>query len=479
MIHSSHRKLLIVAAVVLLLGAAGAVYVVTQTGEQGNDVRVAGTGCGSLDDMPAPEPLDTANDHRMLDVVEPADEPEAEAPVPEPAPEPVYGEPVYVTGAYNNPGREHGKKPGQAFATLEWLKDHQNEAGYWSAADFGKNSGREGAAATHALDEDYGDATADAGAWDGDLGVTSLALLTFLGAGYDHKSLDYFRVMRKALIWMREQQRDGEFINARGTRDQALATLAFAESYGMSGDPVLKKNVESAAAYLVKQRMPDGGWGEFAGAEADIISTAYVVGALKSASISGLEVDKLAYERLGDFLDSLATTPGVTRYSTLRLDPPVGEKDGFTRAPVATAAWMVTAILTGRHKAKDKEITDRADLLLREENLPKWERGRIDYAYWWLATQAMYQVGGGRWNTWQKPMSEALVAHQRGYSETDKKQGWDGADKLDEHGSWDAADIWNLDGRVSTTALANLCLQTYYRYARLEKDHEGKLTQRG
>lgn len=482
----NRRILVALVAGLLFSGLAGSIVLLTRDYDAGQTISVQ-------QDQPAE--AETANPEAKLNglSVPTADGQAAADPepidntAPEPAPE-GYPEPPVIARAHPNPGKDAKPESGPSVSSLEWLKDHQNEEGYWSASDFSRNSGREGAGETHSLDrEKFGDSKADAGGWDSDLTVTSLALLSFLGAGYDHTEGRYQAVVRQAILWLRKHQRDGAFTNARGIRDHALTTLALSESFGLSGSGPLKDVALEAARYLIDSRLPGGGWGEYAGGEADVISTAYAVMALKSAKMSGLELDTTAsFSEAGTFLDALAGTPAETRYSRLRLDPPGGERDGLTRPPVCAAAWMVAAFFSGHAGHQSEAITARADLLLRDENLPKWERGRIDFEYWWLGTQAMFQTGGSympvntkRWDRWQKPLVEALNKHERGHSEADKQEGWDSAENLDEHGSWDAEDIWNSDGRVSTTALANLCLQTYYRYARLEDSNEGKLAQRG
>ena len=66
----------------------------------------------------------------------------------------------------------------------------------------------------------------------------------------------------------------------------------------------------------------------------------------------------------------------------------------------------------------------------------------------------MFQVGGDAWKTWNAALKPALIDHQR-------KSG-------DEKGSWDPIGAWGKEGgRVYSTALGTLMLETYYRYARV------------
>ncbi len=356
--------------------------------------------------------------------------------------------------------------------SLSWLAHHQNVHGFWSAAGFAHNSCRAGALATHgSSDDSLGVEQADSGTANADLAVTSLALLSYIGAGYDHKDGDFKRSCREALKWLRKQQDDVGFTCARGTRDHALATMALCETYGLSGDQVFKPIAESAVQQLLKQRHSQSGWGEQVWGEADMISTTYAILALKTARMSGLEV-KYKLPGLGEYLDALADDKGNIRYSYWRATPFGSEREGFMRPPVCAAAWMLSALLTGHCGLNDPRIKACAELLTQESNLPAWQRGRIDLEYWWLGSLAMYQQGGTPWEAWEKAMTTALLDNQRGFTELDKKRRWTDARKLDEHGSWDAEDVWNDDGRVSTTALASLCLEVYYRlrrtYQRLE-----------
>jgi hypothetical protein len=341
-------------------------------------------------------------------------------------------------------------------ASLAWLTHHQHADGYWSAAYFSDNSCREGASRTGGY---------ETGDWNADLAATSLALLSYVGAGYDHKEGEFRANVRQAILWMRRNQHETGFTGARGVRDHALAVTALSECYGLSGDPAIKTIADKAVQQLIEMRDFDSGWGKYRGCAADMISTAYGVLAIKTACISGLEFDA-ELPGLDDFVASLAED-GRTRYSIYAADPPGSTKDGLTRPPVCAAAWMLTMLFRGAADLADERIKQRAALLAQADNLPKWERGCIDFEYWWLGCMATYQVGSKTWKAWETALSKTLLGNQRGFTTADKNYGLTSATKLDEHGSWDAADIWCADGRVATTAMATLCLEVYYRYERL------------
>ena len=89
--------------------------------------------------------------------------------------------------------------------------------------------------------------------------------------------------------------------------------------------------------------------------------------------------------------------------------------------------------------------------------LPRWDKttGSIDLYAWYYGSYALYQHGGQAWRDWSKALNQALIEPQRK----------DGNSK----GSWDPEpDVWGEDGgRVFTTALGALTLQSYYRYSRV------------
>ena len=66
----------------------------------------------------------------------------------------------------------------------------------------------------------------------------------------------------------------------------------------------------------------------------------------------------------------------------------------------------------------------------------------------------MYQMGGNYWKAWNVAMKEAVIENQQ-------REG-------DEKGSWDPVGPWGYSGgRVYSTALMTLCIEVYYRYARV------------
>ena len=78
-----------------------------------------------------------------------------------------------------------------------------------------------------------------------------------------------------------------------------------------------------------------------------------------------------------------------------------------------------------------------------------------DVLYWFFATQALHNVPGPAWDTWNRQIRRALVEVQ---SPPD----------VCADGSWafeKSVDSWSSDGgRLVTTSLCVLTLEVYYRY---------------
>ena len=73
-------------------------------------------------------------------------------------------------------------------------------------------------------------------------------------------------------------------------------------------------------------------------------------------------------------------------------------------------------------------------------------------------------MGDKFWQPWRTSLMDTLTQNQRGFR---KGETTETAETLDEYGSWDAVDAWhNAGGRVYSTAINCLTLQTEWRYTR-------------
>lgn len=118
--------------------------------------------------------------------------------------------------------------------SLRWLASVQAADGHWDASDYGSGQ--------VTIDENNVDRQ-NAGR-EADTGVTALAILCFLGAGYTHENGRYAIQLDQALDWLiQQQEEDGRLCgNAEYFARMychAMATYALAEAYGMQKETVL------------------------------------------------------------------------------------------------------------------------------------------------------------------------------------------------------------------------------------------------
>jgi hypothetical protein len=330
-----------------------------------------------------------------------------------------------------NPGSESAVE-----ASLRWLKRHQDADGHW-----------------------------DAKKWEGsmktDPGVTGLALLAFLGAGYTENEGQYKDVVRKATQWIISKQAangaigdgyEGGENNGIGYH-HAICGLALAEAYGMTKNAALAGPAQKAVDYSTKEHQipgsgwrytPKAAWDDPAGT-ADLSVTGWFVMQLKSAKIAGLNVPTTGFQGALAFLDQVGDQYGRCRYQPSWLSP----------SPTMTSVGMLCRLFTGS-APNDPRVTGGAEYLTK--TLPDWgENGcHVNMYYWYYATLTIFQVQGEPWKKWNAAMLPTLCDNQR---KADKDHPMDGTEK-DTDGSWDPVCAWGAKGgRAYATAIGALCLE--------------------
>ena len=115
---------------------------------------------------------------------------------------------------------------------------------------------------------------------------------------------------------------------------------------------------------------------------------------------------------------------------------------------------MYLSALTDESQDEKQLAALRSQASSLVNNLPTWENG--DTFYWFAGTLLMHQIGRTSettvpWLAWNKALTTTLVKNQ--------------TSKGHENGSWDPkGDLCQGAGRVFSTALSAICLETYYRY---------------
>jgi len=330
-------------------------------------------------------------------------------------------------------------------AALRWLARHQEKDGHWDGKKW------------------------EAGNDQSDVGLTGLATLAFLGAGYTHKSGRFADNVQRAAKWLISQQRAAD--GAIGYKFSepshgsfgylhAIAGLALAEAYGMSEpsrrdqfDLEIGAVAQKAVDYSIKvQQAPYSAWRYVPKEDPpDISVTGWYVMQLKSARIAGLKVDGAAFQGAINFVNKC----------TSKHDGSVGYTND-RGVPSTTGVGLVCRQFVGTPNG-DPVLIQGADYLLK--HLPKYDKdnglcvwGPCTYYHWYYGTLAMFQMGGKYWESWNKALKETLPPNQcKGGpldgSAADKDGSWDPLNTMDDYG-----------GRVYTTAAGALSLEIYYRY---------------
>ena len=355
-------------------------------------------------------------------------------------------------GTGDGKGRPGGQATAEAVRdALLWLKKHQDDDGKWSAAEFMKHD-VEGAPC-----DGPGNPT-------NDIGVTGLALLAFLGDGHTMRQGLYKDVVRKAVLYLKEQQAEDGLFGMKTSHDfiysHVIATLAMCEAYGLSEVKALKPIAQKAINYLQSSRNPYKVWRYYPrDGDNDTSVTGWCVLALESAREFKLTVDEEAFKYAQMWFDEVTDpTTGSAGYTKRgeRSSRPVGKIDKFPAAKTEslTAVALLSRFFIGEDPKTHPIMTASADAILKMP--PKWDTtdGSIDMYYWYYASFALFQYGGRHWEEWKRKMEPAVLKSQRK----------DGNAK----GSWDPVDAWGESGgRVYSTAILCLCLEVYYRYAKI------------
>jgi hypothetical protein len=312
---------------------------------------------------------------------------------------------------------------------LEWLAKHQRKDGSWSLLG------------PYAGGVPYRDL-------DNPASATGMALLAFQGAGNTHQGGKFKRNVANAWKWLLEQQdASGSFfkygMNSHRFYTHAQCTIAACELFAMTRDEKYRRPAQAAIDYILRTQSPEGGWRYNPNIDTDISVTGWVVMALQSARMAGLEVPDAALSRVGEYLDRAAQYGG-SRYPY--------QINGDVRLSMTAEALLMRQYLGWRRD--DPRLADGVEWITSPENLIDFNRNRNVY-YWYYATQVAHHFEGEQWKRWNKVMKQTLPKQQVARGK--------------EAGSWDpdspTPDQWaSSGGRLYVTCLSICMLEVYYRY---------------
>lgn len=317
-------------------------------------------------------------------------------------------------------------------AGLEWLVRRQLKSGAWS------------------LKGPY----SDGAGVENEQAATAMALLAFQGAGYTPKgdpNEPFTKVVTRGWKQLLASQDDtGEFF-LRGASNHRIYTnaqcaIALSELYAMTRESKYRDQAQLAIDWLVATQASAGGWRYTPGQGSDLSVTGWVLMALQSARMAGLEVPSETFQRVSDYLD-LVSREGGSQYAYM-------EREGARVS--MTAEGLLCRQYLGWHR-DDTRLTRGVDVLL--ENMPDWRAGRRSAYYWYYATQVLHHMEGEPWKKWNGVMRQLLPDHQ--------------IKKGTERGSWPPnGDRWgNSGGRLYVTCLSIYTLEVYYRHLPIYRQH--------
>ena len=397
-------------------------------------------------------------------------------------------------------GRAGGSTVGTEKSVLEglrWLIRHQNEDGSWADDTLTTHCNPK----TPCIAKD-----AKVKPFFNE-GLTGLSLLCFLGQGITNESKQKIvdtamgkqyqmgDVVKDGLKWLVERQKtheDGRFSDLGFMYNEALSTMALAEVYGLTRNKYWKGPAQKGVDFLVaaQKQKPGGagmwGWRYMSRAilddqkakgeidetshlkeiyDADISVTCWVVMALKSARMAGLEVPDAALDGALDYAKYTTGQDGLVGYQRAdqagsKIGGP-GDEFNYHVGTMSALGMLVRTFVT--HDVTDPFLELAAKQLVKDTPDVSKDLLSVDYYYWYYGTLALYQLDGpdsprksGKyWGPWNKAMIASLEELQNKSDEQD----------VCSRGGWLTPDRWSRDGHsIYSTAINTLTLEVYYRF---------------
>lgn len=307
---------------------------------------------------------------------------------------------------------------------LEWLARVQRPDGNWS------------------LEGPYADGSGD----ENREAATAMALLAFQGQGHTHQEGKFAKNVAQG--WdrlLKQQDDDGNFFHEGAFNHkfytQGLCTIALCEIYSMTKDEKFRGPAERAVSYCLYSQASEGGWRYGAETGSDVSVTGWIVMALQSARMAGIDVPQDNLRRVERFLDKVGSEGG-TRYPY--------QAGGMPKLSMTAEALLCRQYLGWSRD--DGRLLDGVGWITQPENLVNYDQGRNVY-YWYYATQVAHHMGDPYWKRWNEVMRQEVPEHQEQSGR--------------EAGSWspDPDDLYDpLGGRLYVTCLSIYMLEVYYRH---------------
>lgn len=311
---------------------------------------------------------------------------------------------------------------------LRWIVEHQNRYdGGWSFQQSCKQCRHDGPSQS-------------------DNAATGLSLMALLGAGYTHKQGPYQQSVQLGLdaLLRYQSKRKSEFggpfvdVSAAGMYTHAIATIAVADAYAMTGDRSLEESLKLAHQYILNAQHRGGGWRYRPNSRGDMLVTGWQVLALKSLQRCGIQTPKTVWQRTTAFVNSLEVSDG-TAYRYYFSEP--------RSRDVPTAVGLLNQMYL--KWPPDRQALDRGASNLIDRRVSK-----DDIYFNFYTTLLLHHLQHDGWDHWNTEVRERLIKTQ--------------ATRGHEAGSWHFKhQHGDVGGRLYTTAMAVMTLEVYYRYSPL------------
>ena len=299
------------------------------------------------------------------------------------------------TGASDQPGKVSPQTEAAIENGLAFLARHQFPDGSWRLHNFG--AGRQGYVVEQTQLASDGAATA-------------LAVLSFQGAGYNHREHKHQAVVLAGIQWLLAHQKENGDLFVRLDDESnryvwlyshSIAALALCEAYGMTQDPALRGPAQKAIDFIVASQHDDrGGWRYSPGVGRDTSVTGWMMMALKSGELAGSDrCRKRRIAKIDKWLDigaGIKSEPAFVSLQSLRARYPE-QRHGRSATASMTAVGLLMRLYTGWQRDND-DMQRGADFLMTElPTIGVSTDPQRDTYYWYYGTQVMYHMGGDHW----------------------------------------------------------------------------------
>jgi hypothetical protein len=327
---------------------------------------------------------------------------------------------------------------------LAYLAERQNENGSWSLQGHGEEV-----------------------MMQSDTAATGLCLLAFQGAGYTHKEHQYADTVSRGIEFLLRTQRTNGDLYQRENKvsdknawlySHGIAALALCEAYGMTRDPELRRPAQKSLDFIALSQDPrDGGWRYQPRRGSDTSVTGWMMMALKSGELAGLDVPEKTYLGIRNWLRLAQESPAAAaryRYNPRARDDEI-QGHGLRVSHTMTAVGLLARLYLGWSREREEMQQGAAYLAERLPRVGTPRENERDTYYWYYATQVMFHMGGATWEQWNGALKPILLSSQ--LREGPETGSWDPVDPV--------PDRWaRYAGRIYVTTMNLLSLEVYYRH---------------